>query len=131
MPSDSMKTAIWCYFPLSAGIGISPHGRYRYQPHGQWRHLEVDATGRDRVYGWLSVGYHVSGVSRPGRVGHSAPQRPSTGSIWRPISRTTGGVGFCPLDRAVGVNPRSSLRYGTRLVVLVPQHQTAMYETSN
>ena len=39
-----MKTAIWCDFPLSAGI--SPHGRY--QPHGQWRHLEVDATGRDR-----------------------------------------------------------------------------------
>jgi hypothetical protein len=84
-----------------------------------------------RVYGWLSVGYHVSGVSRPGRVDHSDPQRPSTGSIWRPISRTTGGVGFCPLDRAVGVNPRSFLRYGTRLVVLVPQHQTAMYETSN
>jgi hypothetical protein len=46
------------------------------------RHLEVDATGRDRVYGWLSVGYHVSGVSRPGRVGHSDPQRPSTGSIF-------------------------------------------------
>ena len=101
-----MKTAIWSYFPLSAGI--SPHGRY--QPHGQWRHLEVDATGRDRVYGWLSVGYHVSGVSRPGRVGHSDPQRPSTGSIWRPISRTTGGVGFCPLDRAVGVNPELSDR---------------------
>ena len=98
-------------------------------PPGPWRHLEVDATGRDRAYGWLSVGYHVSGVSRPGRVGHSDPQRPSTGSIWRPISRTTGGVGFCPLDRAVGVNPRFSLRYGTRLVVLVPQHQTAMYET--
>ena len=71
----------------------------RYQPHGQRRHLEVDATGRDRVYGWLSVGHHVSGVSRPGRVGHSDPQRPSTGSIWRPISRTTGGVDFCPLDR--------------------------------
>jgi hypothetical protein len=53
----------------------------RYQPHGQRRHLEVDATGRDRVYGWLSVGYHVSGVPRPGRVGHSDPQRPSTGSI--------------------------------------------------
>jgi hypothetical protein len=66
---DSMKTAIWCYFPLSAGI--SPHGRY--QPHGQRRHLEVDATGRDRVsiYGWLSVGYHVSG-SR-GRVGLVTP----------------------------------------------------------
>ena len=44
----------------------------------------------DRVYGWLSVGYHVSGVSRPGRVGHSDPQRPSTGTILRPISRTTG-----------------------------------------
>jgi hypothetical protein len=45
------------------------------------RHLEVDATGRDRAYGWLLVGYRVSGVSRPGRVGHSNPQRPSTGSI--------------------------------------------------
>jgi hypothetical protein len=111
-----MKTAIWCYFPLSAGI--SPHGR-----------LEVDATGRDRVYGWLSVGYHVSGVSRPGRVGHSDPQRPSTGSIWRPISRATGGVGFCPLNRAVGVNPRFTLRERMRFVVLVPQHQTAVYET--
>jgi hypothetical protein len=92
------------------------------------RHLEVDATGRDRVHGWLSVGYHISGVSRPGRVGHSDPQRPSTGSIWRPISRTTGGVGFCPLNRAVGVNPRSSLRYTMRSVVVVPQHQTAMYD---
>jgi hypothetical protein len=102
-----------------------------YQPHGQWRHLEVDATGRGRVNGWLSVGYHVSGASRPGRVGHSDPQRPSTGSIWRPISRTTGGVDFCPLDRAVGVNPRFSPREETRLVVLVPQHQTAMYQTYN
>jgi hypothetical protein len=41
----------------------------------------------------------------------------STGSIWMPISRTTGGVGFCSLDRAVGVNPRSALREETRLVV--------------
>jgi hypothetical protein len=30
-----------------------------YMASGQWRHLEVDATGRDRAYGWLSVGYHV------------------------------------------------------------------------
>jgi hypothetical protein len=44
------------YFFLSAGI--SPHGRY--QPHGQWRHLEVDATVGGRVYGWLSVDYRVS-----------------------------------------------------------------------
>ena len=122
-----MKTAIWCYFPLSAGI--SPHGRY--QPHGQWSHLEVDATGRDRVNGWLSVGYHVSGVSRPGRVGHSDTQRPSTGSIWRPISRTTGGADFCPLNRAVGANLELSNREEARLGVLVPQHQTAMYETYN
>jgi hypothetical protein len=71
------------------------HGRY--QPHGQWRHLEFDATGRDRVYGWLSGGYHVSGVSRPGRVGHSDPERPPTGSIWRPILRTSGGVDFFPV----------------------------------
>ena len=93
--------------------------------------VEADATGRDRVYGWLSVGYHVSGVSRPGRVGHSDPQLPSTGSIWWLISRTTGEVGFCPLDRAVGVNPRFSLRERMRLGVLVPQHQTAVYETCN
>jgi hypothetical protein len=33
--------------------------------------------------------------------------------------------------RAVGVNPRFSLRYAMRLVVLVPLHQTAMYETCN
>jgi hypothetical protein len=26
------------------------------RPHGQWRQLEADATGRDRAYGWLSVG---------------------------------------------------------------------------
>jgi hypothetical protein len=115
--------------PFSQYITISPHRRY--QPHGQWRHLEVDATGRDRAYGWLSVGYHVSGVSRPGRVGHSDPQWPSTGSIWRPISRTTRGVDFCPLDRAVGVNPGFSLRQRMRLEVLVPQHQAAMYETCN
>ena len=104
---------------------------YQPQPHGQRRHLEVDATGQNRVYGWLSVGYHVSGVSRPGRVGHSDPQRPSTGSIWRPISRTTGGVGFCPLDRTAGANLGFALREETRLVVLVPQHQTAMYKTYN
>jgi hypothetical protein len=109
IPSDSMKTAIWCYFPLSAGI--SPHGRY--QPHGQRRHLEADATGRDRVYSWLSVGYRVSGVSRPGRVGHSDPQRPSTGSIWRPISRT----GMCANEpsttyRLIG-NSISALIYYT------------------
>jgi hypothetical protein len=60
---------------------------------------------------------------------HSDLQRPSTGSIWRPISRTTGGVDFCPLDRAVGVNPGFSLRYRMRLVVLVPQHQADGYET--
>jgi hypothetical protein len=50
-----------------------------------------------------------------------------------PFHVQLGGVGFCPLDRAAGVNPRFSLRYGhgMRLVVLVPQHQTAVYETSN
>jgi hypothetical protein len=109
-------------------------GDMRHQPHGQWRHLEVDATGRDRAYGCFAVGYHVSGVSRPGRVGHSDPQRPSTGCISRPmqhVSRTTGGVGFCPLDRAVGLNPRFLHCYVMRLVVLVPQHQTAVYETYN
>jgi hypothetical protein len=50
----------------------------------------------------------------------------------RKVGMLAGPVcGFCPLDRAVGVNPRSSSRYGMRLVVLVPQHQTAMYETYN
>jgi hypothetical protein len=53
------RAHIASYFPLSAGI--SPHGRY--QPHGQWRHLEAEDTGRDQAYGWLSVGYHVSGAS--------------------------------------------------------------------
>jgi hypothetical protein len=109
-----MKTAIWCYFPLSASI--SPHGRY--QPHGQWRHLEADATGRDRVYGWLSVGYRVSGVSRLGRVGHLPAL------FGGPFHVQLGEWGFCPLDRAVGVNLRFSLRERMRLVVLVPQHQT-------
>jgi hypothetical protein len=102
-------------------------------------HLEADATGRDRVWicGWLSVGYRVSGASRPGRVGHSDPQWPSTGSIWRPISRTTWGVDFCPLGiyRAVGVDLELSNREEgypeVRLVVLVPQHQAAVYETYN
>jgi hypothetical protein len=49
------------------------------------------------------------------------------------VQRTTGGVFFCPLDRdrAVGVNPGFSLREQMRLVVLVPQHQTAVYETHN
>jgi hypothetical protein len=96
-------------------------------------HWRPNTVGRAGIYmaGCRLVGYHVSGVSRPGRVGHSDPQRPSTGSIWRPISRTTGGVGVCPLDRAVGVNPRFSLRYVMCMGVFVPQHQTAMYETYN
>jgi hypothetical protein len=29
-------------------------------------HPEVDATGWNRAYGWLLVGYHVGGVSMPG-----------------------------------------------------------------
>ena len=44
-----------------------------YQPHGQWGHLEVDATGRDRVYGWLSVGYHVSGEAPPKKNRRTPP----------------------------------------------------------
>ena len=48
-----------------------------------------------------------------------------------PFHVQLGELGFCPLDRAVGVNPGFSLREETRLVVLVPQHQTAMYETYN
>jgi hypothetical protein len=113
-----MKTAIWCYFPLSAGI--SPHGRY--QPHGQWSHLEVDATGRDRVNGWLSVGYHVSGVSGPGRVGHSDP--PTT--IYRLYleAHFTNNWGS-------GVLSVGSSRYVMRLEVLVPYHQADMYESCN
>ena len=39
------------------------------------------------------------------------------------------GSGFCPLDRADGVNPGFVLREETRLVVVIPQHQTAFYET--
>jgi hypothetical protein len=50
---------------------------------------------------------------------------------WRPISRATWGVDVCPLDRGVGVNPGLSLRAETRLGVLSPQHQTAVYETYN
>jgi hypothetical protein len=41
------------------------------------------------------------------------------------------GSGFLSVDMAVGVNPGLSNRYGMRLVVLVPQHQTAVYETYN
>jgi hypothetical protein len=111
-----MKTAIWCYFPLSAGI--SPHGRYRHMASGaQWRHLEVDATGRDRVCGWLLVGYHVNGVSRPGRVGDSDPQRPSTGCVWRPILHFTYNVqlGEWGFVRWIGVNPGWFSREETRL----------------
>jgi hypothetical protein len=65
----------------------------------------------------VSVLYHVIGASRSGRVGHSDLQRPSTGSIWRPISRATREVGFCPLDRAVGVDFGFALRHGMRLEV--------------
>jgi hypothetical protein len=119
------KNSHWVPFPSFSRLGLDNI----HQPHGQWRHLEVDATGRDQAYGWLSVGYHASGVLRPGRVGHSDPQRPSTGSIWRPISRTTGGVGFCPLDRAVGANTGFFLRHRMRLEVVSPQHQAAVYET--
>jgi hypothetical protein len=71
------------------------------------RHLEVDATGRDRVYGWLLVGYHVSGVSRPGRVGHSDPQRPSTGSIGGPFHVQ---LGECFFVRWIGPLPLECTR---------------------
>jgi hypothetical protein len=63
-------------FP-SSRAGISPHGRY--QPNGQWRHLEVDArsTGRDWV--WLQP-YMAAGcrlvtmlVGSRGRVGLITP----------------------------------------------------------
>ena len=40
------------------------------------------------------------------------------------VQRATVGVGFCPLDRAVGVDLELSNRDGMRLGVLVPQHQT-------
>jgi hypothetical protein len=67
--------------------------RRSYHLMGDMSHM-AGATGRNLVYGWLPVGSHVSGASRLGRVGHSDPQRPSTGSIWRPTSRTTWGSGF-------------------------------------
>jgi hypothetical protein len=35
--------------------------------------LEADATGRDRVCGWLSVGCRVSGLGSRGRVGLVTP----------------------------------------------------------
>jgi hypothetical protein len=87
------------------------------------------ATGRDRVYGWLSVVYHVSEVRLEAGSGWSL--RPPT-TIYRlyleaQFSRTTGGVDFCPLDRAVGVNPGLSPENGcARLEVLCSQHQTAI-----
>jgi hypothetical protein len=68
------------------------------------RFSDVNAPGVWLVVGcWLVTMLDVSGISRPGRIGHSDPQRqrPSTGSIWRPISRTTGFFFFL-LDRAVG-----------------------------
>jgi hypothetical protein len=54
IPSGSMKTATWCYFPLSAGL--SPHGRY--QISATW---PVEAS-RSRYYRpgsgiWLVVGW--------------------------------------------------------------------------
>jgi hypothetical protein len=49
--------------------------------------------------GWLGTTLGVHGASRPGRVGHSDPQRPSTGSIWRRISKFTHkrafGIWYC------------------------------------
>jgi hypothetical protein len=67
-------------------------------PRHTVRHIEADATGRDRVYGWLSVGYHVSGLGSRGRVGLVTPtpngHLPALFGGPRPISRTTGGVDF-------------------------------------
>ena len=117
-PSFSRYITSWA---ISATWPVEPSRSRCYRP------------GSGIIYGWLLVGCHVSGASRPGRVGHSDPQRPSTGSFWCPVSvsRATGEVGFGPLDTAVGVNLRFSLRYVMRLGVLVPHHQTAMYETYN
>jgi hypothetical protein len=90
-----------------------------YQPHGH------GGIWKSMAGCWL-VSMLVGFRGRVGLVTPTpSPQRPSTGSIWRPISRTTEGVGFCPLDRAIGVNPGFSLRQEARLVVLVPQHQEA------
>jgi hypothetical protein len=88
-------------------------------------------AGIGYVAGCRLVTVLVGSRARPGRVGHSDPQRPFSGSICRPISRATEGVGFCPLDRAVGVDLELSNRERMRLVVLVPHHRAAMYETSN
>jgi hypothetical protein len=100
------ENGIWCYFHLSASI--SPHHGRQWAISATW---PVEASrsrcyrlpaGMHRVYGWLSVGYHVGGVSRPGRVGHSDPKRPSTGSVWRPISRTTSPRGKWGFVRWIG-----------------------------
>jgi hypothetical protein len=103
------------------------------QPHDQWGHIEVDATGRDRVYGWLSVGYHGSGASRPGRVGHSDPLPWAIYRLYLDPFHVQLGEWVFVLNRAVGVNPELVLssRYGMSLVVFVPQHQAAVYETYN
>jgi hypothetical protein len=107
-----MKTAIWCYFPLSAGIShitswaisatwpVEPSRSRCYRPgSGMWL-----------VVGWLLVAVLVG---PRGRVGSVTPTPNGH------LPARFMGVGFCPLDRAVGVNPRFSLRRRMRLVVLV------------
>jgi hypothetical protein len=102
-------------------------GDIRYQPHGQRRHLVSRCYRPGYMAGCRLVTMLV--VSR-GRVGLVTPTPngylPALfGVPFHVYIDTTGGVGFCPFDRAVAVDPRFSLRRRTRLGVLVPQHQSS------
>jgi hypothetical protein len=98
------------------------------QPHGQWRHLEVDATGRDRVNGWLGR-LVIMLVGPRGRVGLATrtPNGHLPALFGGPFHLQLGACFFVRwIGTAVGVNPGVSLREEARLVVLVPQHQAAI-----
>jgi hypothetical protein len=133
MSSDAKATVASNYLAFGAIFLFQPvyhlMGGIRYQPHGQWRHLEVDATGQNRVYGWLLVVTVLVGSrARVGLV-TPTPNGHLPALFGGPFRVQLGGG--CPLDKAVGMNPGLSNREEARLVVFSPQHQTAMDETYN
>jgi hypothetical protein len=105
-----MKTCVYSFHILALPAGAGGGLCCRPGP-GVWL-----------VVGWLPCYW----VGPRGRVGLVTPT--PNGHLPALLgNRATGKLGFCPLDKAVEVNPGLSNREEMRLVVLSPQHQATVY----